>query len=118
MATYMESLCCQDTNVVSEELGEGQKCITKPSRFKIVCMEKPVLNVHYQPLIIYVVILWKIWTIVHIDLQDTSNILLGCISIWGKVLQSHSIMYHIENDVYITFMESKENEERRLNTDD
>ena len=44
MATYKESLCCQDTNEVSEELGEGQKCITKPSRFKIVCMEKPVLN--------------------------------------------------------------------------
>ena len=44
MATYTESLCCQDTNDVSEELGERQKCITKPSRFKIVCMEKPVLN--------------------------------------------------------------------------
>ena len=29
-ATYMESLCCQDTNKVSEELSEGQKCITKP----------------------------------------------------------------------------------------
>ena len=44
MATYRESLCCQDTNEVSEELCEGQKCITKPSRFKIVCMEKPVLH--------------------------------------------------------------------------
>ena len=44
MATYTESLCCQDTNEVSEELSEGRKCITKPSRFKIVCMEKPVLH--------------------------------------------------------------------------
>ena len=44
MATYTESLCCQDTNEVSEELSEGQKCITKPSRFKIGCMEKPVLH--------------------------------------------------------------------------
>ena len=38
MATYTESLCCQDTNEVSEELSEGQKCITKPSRFKIVSL--------------------------------------------------------------------------------
>ena len=44
MATYMESLRDQDTNEVSEELSEGQKCIAKPSRFKIVCMEKPVLH--------------------------------------------------------------------------
>ena len=44
MATYTESLCCQGTNEVSEELSEGQKCITKPGRFKIVCMEKPVLH--------------------------------------------------------------------------
>ena len=44
IATCTESLCCQDTNEVSEELSEGQKCITKPSRFKIVCMEKPVLH--------------------------------------------------------------------------
>ena len=44
MATYTESLCCQDTNEVPEELNEGQKCITKPSRFKIVCMEEPVLH--------------------------------------------------------------------------
>ena len=44
MATFTERLCCQDTSRVSEELGEGQKYITKPSRFKIVCMEKPVLN--------------------------------------------------------------------------
>ena len=44
MATYMESLCFQDTNEVSEELNEGQKCITKPSRFKVFCMEKPVLH--------------------------------------------------------------------------
>ena len=43
-ATYTESLCCQDTNEGSEELSEGQKCIAKPSRFKIVCMEKPVLH--------------------------------------------------------------------------
>ena len=44
MATYTESLCCQDTNEVSEGLSEGQKCITKSSRFKTVCMEKPVLH--------------------------------------------------------------------------
>ena len=44
MATYTESFSCQDTNEVSEELSEVQKCITKPSRFKIVCMEKPVLH--------------------------------------------------------------------------
>ena len=29
---------------VSAELSEGQKCITKPSRFKIVCMKKSVLH--------------------------------------------------------------------------
>ena len=44
MATYTEGLCCQDTNEVSAELSEGQKYITKPSRLKIVCMEKPVLH--------------------------------------------------------------------------
>ena len=44
MATYTECLCCQDTNEGSEELSEGQKCITKPSTFKIVCMEKTVLH--------------------------------------------------------------------------
>ena len=43
MATYTERLCCQDINEGSEELSEGQKCITKSSRFKIVAMEKPVL---------------------------------------------------------------------------
>ena len=32
-ATYMESLFCQDTNEVPEELFEGQKCITKSSWF-------------------------------------------------------------------------------------
>ena len=40
---------------------------------------------HYQPLIIYMVNLWKIWAIIHTDLQDTSNILFGCIIIFGKV---------------------------------
>ena len=44
MATYTESLCCQDTNEVSEELCEEQRCITKPNRFQMVCMEKPVLH--------------------------------------------------------------------------
>ena len=44
MATHTEGLRCQDTNEVSAELSEGQKCITKPSRFKIVCMEKTVLH--------------------------------------------------------------------------
>ena len=40
---------------------------------------------HYQPLIIYVVILWKIWTIIDIDLLDTTNTYFGCIIIVGKV---------------------------------
>ena len=40
---------------------------------------------HYQSLIIYVVILWKIWTIVDIDLLDKTNILFGYIIIVGKV---------------------------------
>ena len=44
MATYTESLSCQDTNEVSEVLCEGQKCITTPSGFKMVCSEKPVLH--------------------------------------------------------------------------
>ena len=47
--------------------------------------ENQYYMLHYQPLIIYVVILWKIWTIVHIDLQDASNILFGYIIILGKV---------------------------------
>ena len=47
--------------------------------------KKQYFMLHYQLLIIYVVILWKIWTIVCIDMQDTSNILFGCIFILGKV---------------------------------
>ena len=39
----------------------------------------------YYPLIINVKILWKICIIFHIDLQDTSNILVGCIIISRKV---------------------------------
>ena len=50
---------------------------------------------YYQPLIIYVVIIWKIWTIVNIDLQDISNILFGCIIILGQVFAKsfNHIMY-------------------------
>ena len=44
MTTYMESLFCQDTNEVPEELFEGQKCITKSSGFRMICLEKPVLH--------------------------------------------------------------------------
>ena len=44
MTTYMESLCCQDNNEVPEELFEEQKCITKSSRFCMVCLEKLVLD--------------------------------------------------------------------------
>ena len=44
IATYTESLCCQDTNEVPEELFERQKCITKSSGFRIVYLEKAVLN--------------------------------------------------------------------------
>ena len=41
---YLYGKRCQDTIEVSEELSEGQRYLTKPSRFKIVCMEKPVLH--------------------------------------------------------------------------
>ena len=44
MATYMESLCCQNTNKVPEELFEVQKYITKSSQFRMVFLEKPVLH--------------------------------------------------------------------------
>ena len=44
MTTSKESLCCQDTNEVPEKLFEGQKCITKSSWFRMVCLEKPVLH--------------------------------------------------------------------------
>ena len=44
MTTYTGSLCCQDTNEVPEELFEGQKCITKSSGFRMVCLEKTVLH--------------------------------------------------------------------------
>ena len=41
------------------------------------------------------VILWKNWAIVHIDLQDTSDILFGCIIILGKVFANsfHHALY-------------------------
>ena len=58
------------------------------------------------------------------DLQDTGNILFGYIVSWERCSQSHSIMYRRENeykavnDVYVPFMESKDDEEHRLNTDD
>ena len=44
MATYTESLCCQDTNKVPGELSEEKKCITKSSGFRTICLEKPVLH--------------------------------------------------------------------------
>ena len=44
MTMYTEILCCQDTNEVPEKLCEGQKCFVKSSRFKMVCLEKPVLH--------------------------------------------------------------------------
>ena len=81
---------------------------------------------HHQFLIIYVVILWKIWTILHIDLQDT-RIYFWVHNYLGKgvrkVIPSCAAWkirkeYKADNDVYVPFMEAKEDEERRLNTDD
>ena len=37
-------MCCQDANEVPEELLEGQKCITKSSGLRMVCLENPVLH--------------------------------------------------------------------------
>ena len=44
VTNYTKSLYCQDTNEVPEELCEGQKCITKSSAFRMLCLEKPVLH--------------------------------------------------------------------------
>ena len=72
-------------------------------RIKQVPKEKPVWKnqycmLHYHPLIIYMEILWNIWTTVHIDMEDTSNILFGCIIILGKV--SAESFYHAQNGKY------------------
>ena len=40
---------------------------------------------YYQLLIIHVVGLWKIWTMVYIDLQDTINLLFWCMIILRKM---------------------------------
>ena len=50
---------------------------------------------HYEPLITYMVILWKIWAIVHTDLQDASIIVLGWIIFLGKVFAKsyHHALY-------------------------
>ena len=85
MATYKESLCRQNTNEVPEKLFEGQECIKKSSGFRMVCLEKPVLHASLSALNHVRGDFMKIWTTVHIDLQDTSNILFGCIIIMGKV---------------------------------
>ena len=84
MATYTESLCCQNANEVSEGLSEREKCFTKPSTFKIVCMEKPVLHASLSALN-YLRGDSMENRDNSIDLQDTSNILFGCIIILGKV---------------------------------
>ena len=72
------------------------------------------------------VILWKTWTIVYIDLLDRSNMLFGCIIILGKMFAKsfHHATYKKydmstrQNDVCVPFMESKDDEEHCWNTDD
>ena len=127
MTTYTESLCCQDTNKVPEELFEGKKCITKSSGLRMVCLEKLVLHASLSALN-------------HLPGDSMENRDNGSYSFAGykqytfwehhylgkgvrKVIPSYAVWrmrneYKADNDVYVPFMESKEDEERRLNSDD
>ena len=119
-------LCCQDINEVPEELYEGQKCITKSSGFWMVYLEKPVLHA-------------SLWALNHLHGDSMENmdnslyrfagynqytfwvhnylakgvckVILSCAvwKIWNEC--------KADNDLYVPFMESKEDEERRLSTD-
>ena len=123
----MESLFCQDTNEVPEELFEGQKYITKSSWFPMVCLGKPVLHASLSALD-------------HLRGNSTENMdnssyrFAGCKQYISwlhnylgkgvcKVIPSCTLWairneYKANNDVYVPFMESKEDEECELNTDD
>ena len=127
MITYTESLCCQDTNEVPEELFEGQKCITRSSGFRMVCLEKPVLHASLSALnhlrgdsmenldkSSYRFAGYKQYTFwVHNYLGKGVRKVIPSCAVW-KIRNE----YKADNDVYVPFMESKEDEERRLNTDD
>ena len=85
MATYKESLCCQETNKFSEEPFEEQKSITKSSGFQVVCLKKPILHASLSAVNHLRGDSLENLDIVHVDLHDTSNILFGCIIIFRKV---------------------------------
>ena len=85
MATYKESLCCQETKKFSRELFEEQKSIRKSSGFQIACLKKPILHASLSAVNHLRGDSMENLDIVHIDLQDTSNILFWCIIIFRKV---------------------------------
>ena len=44
MGTEAESLCCRDTNDIPDNYFEEKSCITESKNFKLVCLQKPVLE--------------------------------------------------------------------------
>ena len=127
MATYMESLCCQNTNEVPEELFEGQKYITKSSRFRMVFLEKPVLHA-------------SLLALNHLHIDSMENLgnssyrfegykqytfwmhnYLGkgvCKVILSCVIWKMGNEYKVDSNVYVPLMESKEDEKHCLSTED
>lgn len=125
MATYTESLCSQGANGVPEEVFEVQKCITKSSAFWMFCLKKPVFYASLSALnhlrgdfmenlnnSLYRYAGYKQYTFrVHIYLgKGVCKVFPSC-TVWEIRNE-----YKADNDVYASFMESKEDEERRLNT--
>ena len=96
---------------------KGKNALQNQAGSKWFAWKNQYYMLHYQPLIIYVVILWKIWTIVHKDLQDTSSILFGCVIILGKVFAKsfHHAQYgksemstrQIAMSIYLLWREKK-----------
>ena len=123
MATYTDNLCCQYTNEVPEELFEKQKCITKSSGFQMGYLKKPVL---------------------YASLSALNHLRGGCVKNQDSSLHRfaekkqytfcmHNYLakgvipscdlwkirykYKADNHAYVAFMEGKEDEKHRLNTD-
>ena len=126
-ATHTENLCCHDTNEVPEELFEGQKCIKKSNRFWMICLEKPVLHVPLSALNYlrsdsmenldnssYRFAGYKQLTFwVHNYLGKGAHKVIPSCTVWKKQNE-----YKTDNDVYVPFIKSKEDEKGHLNTED
>ena len=111
-----ESLCCLDTDEVSDDYFEGQKCVTSSEGFNSVCLSKTALSAlndlrgDYVNNCAYKYAGYKQFTRwVHNYLGKGVRKVIPSCAVWAIRTK-----YPSGDDRYIPFMKSKEEEKRIL----